>query len=61
MLAEIGRGFSDSCVYKEAIYPKIVHLLNMAAVPVISNVTVEIVSTTLIIICLHVPLRFDII
>lgn len=42
MLAQIGRGFSDVVVYKERIYSQMLQLINMAAVPVITNVTLSI-------------------
>jgi hypothetical protein len=42
MLAQIGRGFSDVVVYKEKIFDQMLQLLNMAAVPVITNVQLSI-------------------
>jgi len=42
MLAEIGRGFSDVVVYKEKIYAQIIQLLNMASVPILTNVGLKI-------------------
>lgn len=42
MLAQIGRGFSDVVVYKECIYSQMTQLLDMAAIPVITNVRLEI-------------------
>jgi len=41
MLSQIGRGFSDACVYKEGIYEKMTRLVNRAAVPVLSNISIE--------------------
>lgn len=41
MLAQIGRGFSDVVVYKEKIFSQMNQLLNMAAVPVITNMMLE--------------------
>jgi hypothetical protein len=41
MLAQIGRGFSDVVVYKENIYQQMVQLLNMAAVPVMTDLELE--------------------
>ena len=38
-LAQIGRGFSDVVVYREKIYSQILQLLNAAAVPLLTNVT----------------------
>jgi hypothetical protein len=42
LLAQIGRGFFDVAAYSERIYEQVVHLLNMAAIPVITNVALEI-------------------
>lgn len=41
-LAQIGRGFFDACVASDQIYERVVALLNMAAVPVLSNITIEV-------------------
>lgn len=41
MLAYIGRGFSDVVSYQENIYDQMTQLLSMAAVPVMTNISVE--------------------
>ncbi len=41
MLSQIGRGFSDVVIYKERIYSQILQLLNMAATPILTNVSLE--------------------
>jgi hypothetical protein len=40
MLAEIGRGFSDNCVYSEQIYGRVQQLMNMASTPVLTNLSI---------------------
>jgi len=42
MLSNIGRGFSDVVVYSECIYEQIVQLIEMAAVPVLTNVSLNV-------------------
>lgn len=39
MLAEIGRGFSDNCVYSEQIYGRVQQLMNMASTPVLTSLS----------------------
>lgn len=41
MLAQIGRGFCDVVTYTEKIYTQMLQLLNMAAVPVLTNVKLD--------------------
>lgn len=42
MLSQIGKGFSDVCIYKEKIYEQIVQLLEMTQQPTLTNITLSI-------------------
>ncbi len=44
MLAELGRGSHATAVYEEHIATRVQHLMNGCAVPVLTNITIAMVS-----------------
>jgi len=46
MLSQIGRGFNENVLFQENIQDKITALINMAAVPVLTNITMEMAGVT---------------